>query len=441
MDATFVSLATFGNLSPMNSTNQLATAVVAVMSAFGFAWQTALAAGDGAMPETSQHQQLLTLDSHLDTPIRLGLPGFDITERHSAQDDYSQIDLPRMREGGLDGGFWAVFSYQGELDQAGYAQSYENAQRRLATIKAMVARHPKHFALALRAEDAQPIAAAGKRVVYLSLENAYPLGDDISRLEHFYAEGVRMLGLVHTKNNQFADSSTDKSGPKWQGLSPAGKALVREANRLGMLIDASHAHDLALAQMMEISSTPVILSHSGCKAVFEHPRNVDDSLLKNLADHEGVMQVNTLGSYLKKLPTPDGRLAALGEFVKAWHDSEDQVAVMPFATFRTRRQQIDQAYPPGKATFDDYMAHLLHALEIMGPSKVGIGADWDGGGGVTGMEDVTMIPQITERLAAAGYTLEELQQVWSGNLLRVLANVETAAEKNRLTLAKPPLAP
>lgn len=382
------------------------------------------------------HERLLTLDSHLDTPLRVSLPGFNIRHRHDPVTDYSHIDLPRMREGKLDGGFWVIYSPQLELTAAGYQQSYENALRRLAVIKKMVAQNPSDFALATTAEDATRINKMGRHIVYLSIENAYPLGLDISRLQYFYDQGVRMLGLVHTKNNQFADSSTDATGTRWNGLSPLGVALVKEANRLGMIVDASHAHDLALEQMIAISTTPVILSHSGAKDVFAHPRNVDDRLLRMLADTGGVIQMNSLATYLKDLPkSVPARVKAFDKFVDDLRAGDNKDRPMHFDEFRARQSVIDKAYPKSVASFDDYMAHFLHALRIVGPNNVGVGADWDGGGGVTGLADISMIATITERLLRAGYDEQALSSIWSGNLLRVLELADRAKSGSAAVMA------
>jgi membrane dipeptidase len=235
-----------------------------------------------ALDARAIHEKLITLDTHLDTPATLSRPGWDIMDRHSVSESFSQIDHPRMKQGGLDGGFFAVYTSQGPRDEAGYRRARDTALFRAAEIREMTARHSGDFALALRADDASRIAGEGKRIVYMSIENSYPLGKDISLLATFYRLGVRMVGPVHTSNNDFADSSTDPKGPEWRGLSPLGESLVGEANRLGMVLDASHASDDVLDQMIALSKTPVILSHSGSKAVNDHPRNIDDARLSAL---------------------------------------------------------------------------------------------------------------------------------------------------------------
>jgi membrane dipeptidase len=375
------------------------------------------------------HQRLLVLDTHMDTPEKLDFPGFDILERHDKVADMSSVDLPRMEEGGLDGGFWAIFTSQGELTEDAYASARTRALLRSVTIREMVARNSDRFELAFNHDDAEMIAAAGKRVVYQSIENAYPIGADVSLLQTFYAFGVRMLGLVHSSNNQFADSSTDKSGQVWGGLSPAGRELVREANRLGMVVDASHAHDDVLEQVIELSATPVILSHSGANDVHAHPRNVSDKLLLKLAASGGVIQMNSLGSYLKELDMPDGRRARMLEIRQQFGPSRDFDEATAKAYLEVRRQ-LSVEMPAPMADFEDFMQHFLHTLALVGPKHVGVGADWDGGGGVRGMEDVSKLPRITERLLAEGYSEEELGDIWSGNVLRLLKAAEDYADQH-----------
>jgi membrane dipeptidase len=376
----------------------------------------------------SVHEQLLTLDTHLDTPANFASAGWDIMQVHSVASDLSQVDYPRLVRGGLDGGFWAVYTPQGPRTPGGNAHARSAALQTALHIREMVARHHEHFELALRAEDAAPIALRGKRVVYLSIENSYPLGQDLSLMQDFYALGVRMIGPVHFSNNDLADSSTDPKGKEWSGLSPLGKEFVREANRLGMILDASHASDDVFDQLLELSKAPIILSHSGCKAVFDHPRNIDDDRLRKLANAGGVLQVNSLSDYLIATPANPQRKEAMGKLFAQFTELS-ALGAEGRATLARERLAIDKNFPAPRASFDDYMQHLLHALKVAGPEHVGIGADWDGGGGVTGMEDVADIPKITERLVAAGYSKTDLANIWSGNVLRVLRAVEQLAEK------------
>lgn len=376
------------------------------------------------------HQKLLTLDSHLDTPASLDLPGWSIEEGHDVHGDYTQVDLPRMKKGGLDGGFWAIYTGQGPVTIEGFRKARDFAILRGLSIRNMVAADPANFALALEAKDAAPIAAAGKRVVYLSIENAYPLGEDVTLLKTFYDIGVRVSGFAHFAHNQFADSSTDPSGkPRFGGLSPLGKELLKEMNRLGIVPDASHSSDQVLDDLLALSTTPIILTHSGCKAIYGHPRNIDDDHLKALAAKGGVIQMNAYGTYLRaSKPNPQRQEALKALFGQLREDAK--LSPEKRAELLAKRQEIDRLYPDtDRPTFDDFMAHMLHALKVVGPDHVGIGADWDGGGGVVGLEDVVDLPRITAALLKAGYSEADIQKIWSGNVLRVLAANEAGKGK------------
>ena len=371
------------------------------------------------------HQKMLTLDSHLDTPASLDLPGWSIEEEHDVHGDYTQVDLPRMKKGGLDGGFWAIYTPQGPLTVEGFRKARDFALLRGMSIRSMVAADPANFQLALAAKDAAQIAAAGKRVVYISIENAYPLGEDVSLLKTFYDIGVRVSGFAHFAHNQFADSSTDPSKrPRYGGLSPLGKQLLAEMNRLGIVPDASHSSDQVLDDLLALSKTPVLLTHSGCKAIYDHPRNIDDAHLKALAAQGGVIQMNAYGAYLRaSKPNPERQKAMAALMGQMREDAK--LSPEKRAELLSKRQEIDRLYPErDKATFDDFMAHMLHALKVAGPDHVGIGLDWDGGGGVVGLEDVVDLPKITNALLKAGYSEADIQKIWSGNVLRVLKAAE-----------------
>ena len=390
----------------------------------------ALAARDGSVPSDdyrSLHRKLLCLDTHLDTPASLARPGWDIMKRHGGDMDSTQVDYPRMVEGGLRGGFFAIYTPQGPLSPEGLMAMRDAAFLRAAEIREMVAAHPDKFELAFAAEDAPRIAAKGKRVVFQSIENSSPLGNDVSLLQVFYKLGVRMAGPVHFTNNQFADSATDAK--KWNGLSPLGRDFVAEANDLGIVLDASHASDDVFDQMSDLSRAPIICSHSGCRAIFDHPRNLDDTRIKKLAAAGSTIQINSYNEYLIQVPANPARDQALRAIRARTRpgpgDSAAQIA-------RAQREAVaatkslDRQFPIPRATFDTYMQHVLHALDLVGPDHVGVGADWDGGGGVIGMEDVSSIPKITERLAKAGYTETQLANFWGGNALRVLGKAHDA---------------
>lgn len=374
------------------------------------------------------HRDAIVLDTHLDTPANFGRPGWSILDNHAALGAFSQVDLPRMREGGLDGGFWVVYTPQGARDIDGNRAARDHGLQRLVQIREMLAAHPEQFELALTSGDARRIEKSGKRVVFISMENAAPLAADPSMLSAWYKLGLRMIGIVHYLNNDFGDSATDPNGPEWSGLSPAGRGLVEQANRLGIVLDASHASDAVLDQLLELSKVPVVLSHTGAKALYDHPRNLDDARLRRLAVKGGLVNVNTYGSYLLDYPTIPERevaLKALDEKYGPWNE----MTVEHIKSYLREQAAIDSKHPLRKATIDDYMGHLLHILKVVGPKHVGIGADWDGGGGVAGLDDVSALPQITERLLQAGYGEQDIRDIWGGNLLRVVDQVQAEAER------------
>jgi membrane dipeptidase len=379
------------------------------------------ARADPAVPADVRalHEGLITLDTHLDTPANFSRPGWDILDRHKIS-QRSLVDYPRMVDGGLDGGFFAVFTPQGPRTPAGNAAARDAALVRAMEIRTMVASHGAQFELALKAEDAAAIAGRGKRIVFMSIENSYPLEGDLTLMTTFQNLGVRLIGPIHFKDNDFGDSATDT--PEWHGLSPLGRQFVAEANRLGLVVDGSHASQEVLDQMIALSKTPVILSHSGCQAIFNHPRNVDDQRLKALAASGGVIQINAMSEYMIDVPPNAARTAAMADLSKrlaaAGGDPAQQAAV------RADYEAIQAKYPQPRATFDDFMEHLLHALQVAGVDHVGVGADMDGGGGVVGLEDVSDYPKITARLLAAGYSRDDIQKIWSGNVLRVMRQAE-----------------
>lgn len=378
-------------------------------------------------PVRTLHDRLLCLDTHLDTPANFSRPGWDIMQRHSAA-EFSQVDYPRMVDGGLDGGFFAIYTPQGPLTPEDTMAARDAALLRAAAIREVVAKNATHFELALKPEDATLIAAKGKRIVYQSIENSYPLANDVTLLRSFYALGVRMAGPVHFKDNQLGDSATDKSR-SWKGLSLTGHDWLALCNELGIIADASHSSDDVFDQMVARSKTPIILSHSGCRAVHDHPRNIDDARLKMLADTGGVIQVNSLSAYLIATPDNPERERALSAVYAKLHGLS---AMSPSEAKKTitdaglAMKALDARYPEPRATFEDYMAHMLHALKLVGPAHVGVGADWDGGGGVIGMEDCASNWKITARLLKEGYREDDLEKIWSGNVLRLLKTVGDA---------------
>jgi membrane dipeptidase len=365
------------------------------------------------------HEEMLVLDSHLDTPVHFERPGWNFDQWHEYEWDQTQTDIARMEAGGLDGGFFVIYTAQGEVTPKGYAQARNAALRRAMAIQRVVHQNPDKLEFATSAADAARIHAAGKRIVYQSIENSYPLGEDLSLLATFYNMGVRMAGPVHSKNNQFADSTTDT--PRWNGLSPLGRQWVAEMNRLGMVIDGSHSSDAAFDQMLALSKTPIILSHSGPKAIFEHRRNLDDERMRRLARAGGVLQMNSIF-----LVQHDGspERDAIGKRQEKWLDLSPAERRQLVAD----KAALDRQRPYTSADFELFMKSMLHAIRVMGVDHVGLGADWDGGGGVQGMEDVASLPKITARLRKEGYSDVDIEKIWSGNLLRLLRQAEQYAK-------------
>ncbi len=364
------------------------------------------------------HERILTLDTHLDSPANLDQPGWDITERHDVLHDTTQVDLPRMIEGGLDGGFWVIYTGQGPNDATGYARALAHGLKRLHQIHDFVAANPQSFALATTAADAAKISASGKRIVYISMENGYPLGTDIANLEAFYQLGLRMAGPVHNGSNQLADSTNGEA--LHGGLSDLGKTWVKEANRLGIIIDASHAADSSFDQMLSLSKAPIILSHSGPKALHDHPRNLDDARLKALAAKGGVIQVNSL------FLSPDVPRPGV-EAMRPRMAGADALPPEQRAALMKEWAQVNAAEPRSASDFDRYMQAVFYCIDLLGVDHVGIGADWDGGGGVIGLDQINQIPKITQALLARGLTEQQVEKIWSGNVLRVMAEVERVA--------------
>jgi membrane dipeptidase len=414
----------------MANRTKLNLALTGAASLMATACATTAALPEGVTPEVMAiHQRLLTLDTHLDTPAFFDTArGYDITKRHNVERDGTNVDLPRMNDGGLDGGFWVIYMAQGPLTPEAFAGIRDTALIRAMSIHKMVAAHPDKFELALTAADAERINAAGKKIVFISIENSYELGNDLTLIDTFYKLGVRMIGPVHNGNNQLADSTNPGANPPttWNGLSPMGKAFAKRANELGMVLDGSHASDAAIDQMIDLSATPIILSHHGADALNEHTRNAPDALLKKLAAKGGVIQMNALGSFLKPLQQSKERTDALNALRQKWGNA-NALTGDRYEAYLDEANEIDRKFPEVRATFEDYMQQVLYTVKLIGVDHVGFGADWDGGGGVEGMRDVSALPKITARLLKEGYTEADLQKMWSGNVLRLVKAAEDHA--------------
>ncbi|MDR6834891.1 MULTISPECIES: dipeptidase [unclassified Sphingopyxis] len=363
-------------------------------------------------PEAPLHSRMLVLDTHLDTPLHFERQGWSFADRHGLTDDMVQLDIPRMKDGNLDGGFFVIYTEQGALDAKGYADALAFARARSDLIDATIAKHGDAIGAARAAADARTLTKAGKLIAYKSMENSYPLGEDVALLAEFHQKGVRMAGPVHSKTNQFADSATGEA--RWQGLSQLGKKWVAEMNRLGIVIDASHSSDAAFDQMLALSKYPIILSHSSLRSTNDHPRNLDEARLKALAAKGGAMCISTI--FMSDMNMTPARGELFGQYERIGTLSPAQQAEL-----NRKWRELDKTEPLWAADFEQYMAMVLRAIEVAGPDHICFGADWDGGGGLAGIEDISALPKVTERLKAAGYSDPDLEKMWSGNVLRILA--------------------
>jgi membrane dipeptidase len=369
--------------------------------------------------------QFFTIDTHLDTPTAsLARAGWDFGARHDYTGDGTQCDLPRMIAGGLDAVVFAAYIGQSARTDEGHAVAHTSVRKILERTRAVIAANAQACGLALSADDALRLKSEGKRAIFLSLENSYSLGTDVAAVREFYDLGVRMIGLTHMLNNEIADASTDSRGPEWGGLSPLGRAVVAECNRLGIVMDASHASDTALDQLIELSRAPVVLSHSGCRAVGDHPRNVGDDILRRLAAKDGVIQINALPVAMRVQPDQAARTTALDAIMERFRDQVPTPEVR--AGISKAWDEYDRVYAAPTATMDDYVQHVLHAVKVAGIDHVGIGCDLDGGGGFEGMRAVSDYPAITAALRVAGLGDVELAKIWGANTLRLFRAAENA---------------
>ena len=369
----------------------------------------------GDQPKEAQaplHSRMLVLDTHLDTPLHFERAGWSFADRHALADDISQLDIPRMKDGNLDGGFFAIYTEQGPLTAKAYADALAFARGRSDLIDKTIAANSDAIAPARTAADAVRLNKEGKLIAFKSMENSYPLGEDLSLLKEFYDKGLRLAGPVHSKDNQFADSATGEG--RWKGLSPLGTQWVAEMNRLGIVIDASHSSDAAFDQLLALSKYPILLSHSSLRSAFDHPRNLDEGRLKALAAKGGAMCISTI--FMSPMNMSPARAALFGKYERI-----GSLSAAEQADLNRRWRELDKSEALWAADFEDYMTMVLRAIEVGGVDHICFGADWDGGGGLPRIEDISALPKVTERLKDAGYSDADIEKMWSGNILRVLA--------------------
>jgi membrane dipeptidase len=362
------------------------------------------------------HESLLTIDSHTDTPMVLLRSETDFM-KNNCSSPYSKVDYPTMLKGWLDAVIFAVFTPQGSLDSLSYHKAYILARKMFARIDSLIQHNSDKLALATSANDIQKNYNSGKLSILIGIENGYPLNMKLDRVKEFYDLGARYITLCHSKNNQLCSSSTDKN--QEEGLSDFGKEVVRKMNRLGMMVDVSHISDKAFWDVISLTSKPVIASHSSARAICDHPRNLSDKMLEAIAKNGGVVQVCILSDYVKKIP-PDLRYDSAFHILQNRFHQFENLTDTEKKLVRKEIDSLQKVYPRQLASVHDLVDHIDHIVKVAGIDHVGIGSDFDGGGGLADCKDVSEIPNITSELIRRGYSAEEIQKIWGGNLMRVL---------------------
>ena len=378
------------------------------------------------------HDRVIALDTHDDIN-----PRDFTTERNYTQRLENQVNLPKMKEGGLDASFFIVYVGQGPLTTDGYAQAYRQAVEKFDAIHRLTTEiAPDQIELARTAADVRRIAGSGKKVALIGVENAYPLGTDLSRVKEFYDRGGRYMSLAHNGHSQFADSNTGERDGQWMhnGLSELGRQVIIELNRWGMMVDVSHPSKQANLQAIALSRAPVIASHSAARALADHSRNMDDEQLMALKKNGGVIQTVAFDSYVKiKPPESPERVAAVAALRKEFglEGGGRSAGGLPEARgteFRVRMAALDEQYPPPPmATVRDFVNHIDYLVKKIGIDHVGISSDFDGGGGVKGWSGADETFNVTLELVRRGYSEGQIGKIWSGNLLRVMDEVQKVA--------------
>ena len=376
----------------------------------------------------SIHKKVLTLDTHADTPLRMIEPGFRMSDRHDPNETGSKVDYPRMIEGGLDAIFFAAFVAQDIRNDKGNFRAKNLCVQMIDSILSSIQQNSDVVGLALNPEDAYSLEKEGKRAIYIGIENGYPIGGDLSNIETYYKKGVRYITLVHSSNNDLADSATDPAGPEHNGISEFGSKVVKEMNRLGIMVDVSHGSDAVFYDAIKISKAPIIATHSNARSVTNHKRNMTDDMLKLIAKNGGVVQLTMLSNYLRD-PVPNITAEKLKKELLSSIKPIDQMTTLEKETMRKRLNEIDDKYPIAPANLKNVVDHIDHIVNVAGIDHVGIGCDFDGGGGIDGVFDVSQVMNITIELVKRGYNEDQIAKIWGGNLIRVFSEVQTIARK------------
>ncbi|MEO7132919.1 MAG: dipeptidase [Vicinamibacterales bacterium] len=408
-------------------------------------------AADAALIQKARgiHDRVITLDTHAD----INPDNFTRQKNYTQRLD-TQVNLPKMVEGGLDTAFFIVYVGQGPLTPEGYDSAYKQAVAKFDAVKHLTSEiAPAQIELALTAADVPRIARSGKKVALIGIENAYSLGTDITRIKEFHDRGGRYMSLAHNGHSQFADSNTSERDGKWlhNGLSDLGKQAIAEMNKWGIMVDLSHPSKAANMQALALSKAPVIASHSAARALADHSRNMDDEQLEALKRNGGVIQTVAFAAYVK-IAKPDSpeRAAAIAALRKEFslptgapgaqgapgagggggRGGLNALSAEQRVNFDARMAEIDKKTPGDpRATVADFVNHIDYLVKKIGIDHVGISSDFDGGGGVTGWNGADETFNVTLELVRRGYTEEQIGKMWSGNLLSVMAEVEKVAKQ------------
>ncbi len=374
------------------------------------------------------HDRVLTVDTHADTPLRMIEPGFDMAERHDPNETGSKVDYPRMKEGGLDAIFFAAFVAQDIRDDDGNTRAKALCLQMIDSVITSTGRNSDMVGLALDPDDAYELEKEGKRAIYIGIENGYPIGSDVSNVELYYNKGIRYITLVHSANNDLADSATDPDGGEHGGISTLGAEVVKEMNRLGIMVDVSHGNDSVFYDAIALSQAPIIASHSNARSVTDHQRNMTDEMLKLMAENGGVVQLTMLSTYLRDAPENPKRDSAMA-VLRSMRKPAGEMTQEDRTKLRDIYYEIEEKYPDPLATVKHVGDHIDHIVKVAGIDHVGIGCDFDGGGGIEGVFDASEVMNITIELVRRGYSEEEIEKIWGGNLIRVFREVQAVAKE------------
>ena len=372
------------------------------------------------------HERVLTLDTHDDIPFVFATEAVDPGVRGSGN---RQVDLPKMRDGKLDVGTFIVYVGQTRRTPENYEKAKENAMVKFDAIHRMAEMYPEEIEVALTVGDVTRIHDSGKLVAAIAIENGYVIGKDLSLLKKYKDLGANYITLAHGGHNDIADSSTPRRNLGDQdeehgGISEFGAEVIREMNRVGIMVDVSHISKKASIEAAKLSASPVIASHSSVSALCDVPRNMDDEQMLALKESGGVMNIVALGAYIKL--DPDRRTAQLNvrESFGGW-SGISSLSDAERETYEAKMAEIDEKYPP--PTVSDLVDHIDYAVNLIGIDHVGISSDFDGGGGIGGWNDASETGNVTLELVRRGYTEEEIGKLWSGNYLRIWAEAERVA--------------